>query len=236
MLLRNSRLNPLGCLLLIAAAMPICTAARADVIDFNDLGPSTIGVHMPATYNNLRWGTSDWHYLTSVSDPAETFLALSGTATFVGVITGGDDFYFDGADFWSRRGLDANGDFYFVLYHDGVTVYNGRVDNDGRQRFDGTHQLLAPSYTGPIDGFALAFDSGPDHWNHLAMDNIRIRPIPCTRLCPADVNCSGTLSVQDIFDFLGSYFAQDVAGDFNASGTTTVQDIFDFLASYFAGC
>jgi hypothetical protein len=52
--------------------------------------------------------------------------------------------------------------------------------------------------------------------------------------CPADWNHSGTVSVQDIFDFLASYFAG--AGDFNASGATTVQDIFDFLAAYFAGC
>jgi len=42
------------------------------------------------------------------------------------------------------------------------------------------------------------------------------------------------LSVQDIFDFLASYFAG--AGDFNGAGGTTVQDIFDFLGCYFGGC
>jgi hypothetical protein len=52
--------------------------------------------------------------------------------------------------------------------------------------------------------------------------------------CPADWNHSGQVTVQDIFDFLASYFSG--AGDFNNSGSTTVQDIFDFLAAYFAGC
>ncbi len=54
--------------------------------------------------------------------------------------------------------------------------------------------------------------------------------------CPADFNCSGTLTVQDIFDFLAAYFGNDPSADFNASSTITVQDIFDFLAAYFAGC
>lgn len=52
--------------------------------------------------------------------------------------------------------------------------------------------------------------------------------------CPCDWNNSGTLSVQDIFDYLTSYFSG--AGDFNNSGSTTVQDIFDFLTCYFSGC
>lgn len=54
--------------------------------------------------------------------------------------------------------------------------------------------------------------------------------------CPADVNCSGTATVQDIFDFLADYFNNAPAADFNASGSVTVQDIFDYLAAYFAGC
>ncbi len=57
---------------------------------------------------------------------------------------------------------------------------------------------------------------------------------PC---CRADFNRSGGApTVQDIFDFLGAYFAVDMCADTNDSGTTSVQDIFDFLAAYFAGC
>jgi hypothetical protein len=54
--------------------------------------------------------------------------------------------------------------------------------------------------------------------------------------CPADYNESGTVSVQDIFDFLAGYFAGNPRADFNGSGGLSVQDIFDFLAAYFTGC
>jgi hypothetical protein len=54
--------------------------------------------------------------------------------------------------------------------------------------------------------------------------------------CASDVNRSGTVTVQDIFDFLAAYFAGGITGDFNGAGGISVQDIFDFLAAYFAGC
>lgn len=56
------------------------------------------------------------------------------------------------------------------------------------------------------------------------------------RMCPGDFNCSGSATVQDIFDFLNSWFAGAAAADFNGNGTVTVQDIFDFLAAWFAPC
>lgn len=53
--------------------------------------------------------------------------------------------------------------------------------------------------------------------------------------CGADFNGSGTASVQDIFDYLESYFSGEFPrADFNRSGIVSVQDIFDFLAGYFA--
>jgi hypothetical protein len=55
-------------------------------------------------------------------------------------------------------------------------------------------------------------------------------------VCVGDFNCSGLVSVQDIFDFLAAYFANDPRADVNGSGVISVQDIFDFLAAYFAGC
>ena len=54
--------------------------------------------------------------------------------------------------------------------------------------------------------------------------------------CAADINCSGALSVQDIFDFLAAWFTLDPHADFNASGAISAQDIFDFLLVWFAGC
>ncbi len=55
------------------------------------------------------------------------------------------------------------------------------------------------------------------------------------RRCPGDHNQSGAVTVQDIFDFLADYFANNLAADYNNSGTLTVQDIFDYLAIYFGG-
>lgn len=54
--------------------------------------------------------------------------------------------------------------------------------------------------------------------------------------CRADFNGVGGVTVQDIFDFLVVYFANDPRADVNGVGGVTVQDIFDFLVAYFAGC
>ncbi len=54
--------------------------------------------------------------------------------------------------------------------------------------------------------------------------------------CQADFNGDGALSVQDIFDFLGAWFAGTPSADFNGTGGISVQDIFDFLGAWFAGC
>lgn len=53
-------------------------------------------------------------------------------------------------------------------------------------------------------------------------------------ICIADFNGDGVASLQDLFDFLASYFGGQAAADINGSGTLSVQDLFDFLAEYFA--
>ncbi len=55
-------------------------------------------------------------------------------------------------------------------------------------------------------------------------------------ICPPDFNCSGTITVNDIFAFLSAWFAGTPAADFNGTGGISVQDIFDFLSAWFAGC
>lgn len=52
--------------------------------------------------------------------------------------------------------------------------------------------------------------------------------------CRANYSGDDAISVQDIFDFLGAYFAPLPCADFNNSGGVSVQDIFDFLAAWFA--
>lgn len=154
-------------------------AAQAVTLNFNDLGASTVGVHMPDEYGGVSWKTSAWHHMTSANAPTDAYLALSSSASLVSR-SDRAPFYFDGADFWSRRGLDANGNFYFVLSLKGKVVYNGVTAKNGKVRFDGTHRTLVPAYTGPVDAVALAFDKsgkGGD-WDQIAMDNFRMRPAP----------------------------------------------------------
>jgi hypothetical protein len=63
---------------------------------------------------------------------------------------------------------------------------------------------------------------------------IKLIPPQC---CVADFNNSGTVSVQDIFDFLAAYFTgTDERADINGDTVISVQDIFDFLSRYFLGC
>ena len=38
------------------------------------------------------------------------------------------------------------------MSQDDVTVYDGREEKDGRQRFTGVAQHFTPTYAGPVDG------------------------------------------------------------------------------------
>jgi hypothetical protein len=55
---------------------------------------------------------------------------------------------------------------------------------------------------------------------------------PC---CRADFNHTGGVTVQDVFDYLISFFGNGFQADTNGSGLS-VQDLFDYLSAYFAGC
>lgn len=54
--------------------------------------------------------------------------------------------------------------------------------------------------------------------------------------CSPDINDSGVLDIQDVFDFLNLWFAFDCRADFNNMNGITIQDVFDFLNAWFAGC
>ena len=71
-------------------------------------------------------------------------------------------------------------------------------------------------------------------WDDNRSEPVQMDAQAITVNCPCDWNNSGAITVQDIFDFLISYFAGNA--DFNHVGGTTVQDIFDFLICYFNGC
>ena len=167
----------------IALALFGSTGARASaaVLTFDSLNGTTGGIHLPADHQGFGFGDR-WFAMSTAAAPTQTFLATSTVGSTLIRRTDGGTFYFDGADFWSRRGLDANGDFFFVLYNGASTVYQGNLKGKkGRMRFAGTPRLLTPGYKGAITALAFGFDN--DDSDHLAMDNFRFRP--GTALSPA---------------------------------------------------
>lgn len=105
-----------------------------------------------------------------------------------------------------------------------MTTDNGDADEDGN--------VYEPS---PLDlagapRAVRAFGTAPA--SHLVIDlgAFEVQQV----LCAPDWNGNGTVTLQDLFDFLSAYFRDDA--DFNRSGHTDVGDVFDFLAAYFAGC
>lgn len=173
-------LAPLAFALCIASASAPA-AAQSTVLTFNDLAlvsPATVGASMPDGYGGFDWGGRYYYMAPTAASGNTTYVAMgSGASTWIRR-TDSAAFYFDGADFWSRRGLDANGDFYFVLSLKGKTVYNGlTAKKGGRMLFTGAPTLLKPDYTGPIDLIAITFSGNGKDWNHLAFDNFRFRAI-----------------------------------------------------------
>lgn len=54
--------------------------------------------------------------------------------------------------------------------------------------------------------------------------------------CPADVNHDRSTTVDDVFAFIGDWFALDPHADFNLDTLVSVDDLFAFLAEWFRGC
>ena len=139
-------------------------------------------------YAGFNWagfgpaGTPSGNYFSTENKlTGNNYVALSGGGSFI-TRSDGADFFFDGLDVWSRRGLDANGDFSFMLYNNGQTVYNGSTDKAGRNVFTGTSQTFLAevfgsngnaAYSGPIDAMAFFFDN--DDYDHMAFDNLQVR-------------------------------------------------------------
>ncbi|MCA9282115.1 MAG: PEP-CTERM sorting domain-containing protein [Phycisphaeraceae bacterium] len=220
----------------------ICIAAPSAwaevvVVDFQDLAPEAPFEKVPDFYQGLYWATSGWYYGELATDPGQIYVALGNSnATISGV--GGEDFLFHGADYWSRRTVDANGDFYFILYLDGQLVYDGRNDPEGRQRFDDTPKHLAPNYTGPVDLVGLAFDGGGDDWDHLAMDNFAFALVS-TPTCQSDADGNGVVDVDDLNVVLSAFGQVESLGDradLNGDGRVDVDDLNMVLGGLGTSC
>lgn len=101
------------------------------------------------------------------------------------------------------------------------TTYNFRFTSNRPPQADGTVTLNL-------------FKPGlPGDPNSVAVNGV---PVPSVPTCPADFDGNGIQTVQDVFSFLGAWFANDAAADFNDDTMVTIDDLFGFVGAYFAGC
>jgi hypothetical protein len=120
--------------------------------------------------------------------------------------------------------VEGSAPLQFIWLRDGIAV-----PDDSNHLGIGTSRLVIPRAALADTGWYTVEVSNA--YGHIIMPIGRLQ---VTYL--ADFNASGSLSVQDMFEFLAAYFGGDVRADVNRSMGLTVQDIFDFLAAYFAGC
>ena len=150
-------------------------------LTFDNIVGGATSLQVPNGYGGFNWGTSYYATLLTPSPVVGPYVALTSAATSI-IRSDFTDFYFDGADFWSRRGADANGSLYFYLMHDGAVVFDGREDSDNRMNFNATPTFIQSGYSGPIDYMAIVFQQGGDDFDHLALDNFQFRalaaPVP----------------------------------------------------------
>jgi hypothetical protein len=138
--------------------------------------------------------------------------------------------------------LSGNPMFVFAAGPDGNPAT--WADNDYQLR-PGSPAIDRADSTDPyFDNFSDVAGLGP--FDDLNTPNAGTGPTPYVdlgayefigALCPADFNRSGTISVDDIFDFLNLWLAGNVYwADFNKDGTLSTADIFAFLNAWLAGC
>jgi hypothetical protein len=84
-----------------------------------------------------------------------------------------------------------------------------------------------------IPGFGLEFDVSDLNYDG-RVDCLDLAQFDGPACCRADWNADGSLSVQDLFDFMFNWFAG--RADFNQDGATSLQDLFDYLGQYLVGC
>jgi len=127
------------------------------------------------------------------------------------------------AGYWLITGADLGWSGQGTFSADVTTFdFNGTV-GQGAWQWD----LSGPYGEEEIEPYAGSFSTD---------SRVEFTYTPVPQVCVADINQSGDVTVQDIFDFLGAYFAGQAVADINESGDVTVQDIFDFLSAYFEGC
>lgn len=154
---------------------------------------------------------------------AEVLASITGSAYFPGGL--------------ATRSFPANA---FLSFEQGPSenlqlqwaTYYDAADEAGISRLYGGIHISADDLTGRVLGSRV----GKTAWSR-AQKYFRGQIS-----CPADFNASGTLGVDDIFDFVNAWLANASLdptanpADFDENGTVQVADIFAFLNAWFGGC
>lgn len=82
----------------------------------------------------------------------------------------------------------------------------------------------------PTAGYVQVMIDSP-HAESMYLDDLDIKG-----LCRVDFNATGSVSLQDMFDFLAMWFDGDFRADIDHSSHVNVGDIFEFLRAWFAPC
>jgi hypothetical protein len=69
-----------------------------------------------------------------------------------------------------------------------------------------------------------------------AVDDVEVVEYRCGPRCRADWNLDGTVTSQDLFEFLDDFFQQSPVADFNGDGRLDSDDFFQFLSEFFVPC
>ncbi len=149
---------------------------------------------------------------------------------------------------WVIAGNDP-ADLYFIL-----GPYHPRGDRLELQvQFEQQWALLCTEYPNTVavrgtqlsteDEFiALGWMASSSDYAHLSVTGYRAWSAAVVEAlqraaCPADFNHDRAITVQDLFEFLASWFAGDAGADFDGSGAPpTLDDFFAFIAAWFDGC
>jgi hypothetical protein len=123
----------------------------------------------------------------------------------------------------------------FQLSGPGVAINDNSAA--GSIEYAGAHGTLVPgTYTLTLESAGTVSYVGPAGTGGGGGANTFSLVITGAPDCSPDFNGSGSVTVQDIFDFLRAWFTGDPRADFDHSGAIGVQDIFSFLSAWFAGC
>ena len=247
---------PGGALAVIAASMAVWVGSAAVgqplLVDFELIPgmPNAPGAPVPAASRlsdqylamfGVRFSSNSPYVAVVSLGPNH---AVSGTQGIGGTTADGDLSY-QSANPIIASFFDSTGSQPMVVTT--VSIHGDEIYATGTktmQAFDVSGTLIA-TVTLPDDADPLVISAPGIHsvaitgsQGNIAFDDLRFdQPQSvCSGTCRADFNCSGSVTIQDIFDYLTAWFARAASADFNRSGTVTVQDIFDFLTAWFAGC